>query len=167
MATKAPYVFVWIFLFSWFPWNLLLGGHFGPEKKYLAPPPPKKNPQFAADTLPAPRPLLENPPPLLGFSIKILTPAPLPAALDSPRAEKKIKKYPKRPPSLLPPKRLSRTKVLCFSFQKAKCKHQIGLKATWHLYIVLSPRKKLLAKIEGLVGSFRKISWKMVLLCHK
>ena len=32
-----------------------LGGRFDPEKKYLAPP-PKKIPQFAADTLPAPRP---------------------------------------------------------------------------------------------------------------
>ena len=34
---------------------------FGPEKKCLAPPLPK-NPQFAADTLPAPRPLPAFPP---------------------------------------------------------------------------------------------------------
>ena len=40
-----------------------LGGRCGPEKKYLAPPPPPKIPQFAADTLPAPRPLLFPPPP--------------------------------------------------------------------------------------------------------
>ena len=57
-AQKAPA--------SPYPLNLrgeLLGGHFGPEKKYSAP--PLKNPQFAADTLPAPRPLLDPPP--LGF----------------------------------------------------------------------------------------------------
>ena len=47
---------------------LKLGGRFGPEKKYLDPPPPQI-PQFAAVTVPAIRPLLETPP-LLGFSIK-------------------------------------------------------------------------------------------------
>ena len=36
-------------------WQDSLGGHFGPEKKYLAPPP--NSPKFPADTLPAPRPL--------------------------------------------------------------------------------------------------------------
>ena len=70
-------------------------------KKYLAPPPPK-NPQFAPDTLPAPRPLpLLETPPLLGFSIKADSPPPswrLGLALPPPRAEKKII-YPKRPPS--------------------------------------------------------------------
>ena len=71
-----------------------LGGHFGPPKKYLAPPP--KNPQFAADTLLTPWPLLETPPPL-EFSIKNLhppPPPPLPAASDSPfplPEQKKIK----------------------------------------------------------------------------
>ena len=49
-----------------------LGGHFGPEKKILSPPPPTK---FLADTLPAlptpsPPPSKETTPPLLGFSIK-------------------------------------------------------------------------------------------------
>ena len=41
-----------------------LGGRFGPEKKIFRSPPPK-NPQFGADTLPAPRalPLLKPPPP--------------------------------------------------------------------------------------------------------
>ena len=61
---------------------LVLGGHFGPEKKYLVPP-PQNSPQtpsrlrfFVDNTLPRPPP--RTPPPL-------------------PRAEK-IKKYPKRPP---------------------------------------------------------------------
>ena len=41
----------------------LLVGHFGPDKKIFSPP-PRKIPQFAADTLPAPRPLpsWRNPP---------------------------------------------------------------------------------------------------------
>ena len=52
--------------------TVILGGHFGPEKKiYLAPPPRK----FPADTLPAPRPppsssLLETPPPSWDFQYK-------------------------------------------------------------------------------------------------
>ena len=50
-------------------------------KKKLAP--PKKNPQFAAETLPAPRPLLKPPPPLVGFSIKNGSPPP-PGDSDSP-----------------------------------------------------------------------------------
>ena len=65
-------------------------------------PPPKKIPQFAADTLPAPRPFLETP--LLGFSIKNRPPPPclLPRtpSLPLPRADKN-KKYPTRPPKLL------------------------------------------------------------------
>ena len=67
----------------------VLGGHFGSEKKCLAPP-PKKNPQFAADTLSAPRPLSLLETPLLGFSIKNRPPPP------SWRLGKKP--YPKRPP---------------------------------------------------------------------
>ena len=69
-----------------------LGGHFGPEKKKISPPPPKI-PQFAADTLPALRPLLcwRPPPPLHGFSKK---PMARPPASDSPftlAEQKKIK----------------------------------------------------------------------------
>ena len=59
-----------------------LGGRFGPEKKYLAPP-PKKNPQVSADTLPAPPPPRNTPPPPVGFSIK-KRPPPSPGASDSP-----------------------------------------------------------------------------------
>ena len=72
-----------------------LGGHFGPEKKYLAPP-PTKFPGFPADTLPAPRPpplSWENPPPP-GIFNKKPTPAHscrLGLPLPLPRAEKKIK----------------------------------------------------------------------------
>ena len=57
--------------------TLCLGGHFGPEKKYLAP--PQKIPQFAADTLPAPRPLSLLETPILRFSITKIDPSPLPA----------------------------------------------------------------------------------------
>ena len=46
---------------------------FRPRKKKFSPPAPKI-PQFAADTLLAPRPLSLPPPPLLGFSIKNDTP---------------------------------------------------------------------------------------------
>ena len=68
-------------------------------KKIFSPPPP--NPQFAADTLPAPRPLSLLETPLLGFSMQNRTPPPrLPDASDSPSPSpsKKNRKYPKRPP---------------------------------------------------------------------
>ena len=82
------------------PRGSLLGGHFGPEKKYLAPAPPK-NPQFAADTLPAPRPLLGDLPALLGFSIKNRPPpSRRPRTPPSPSPSQKNKKYPKRPQGL-------------------------------------------------------------------
>ena len=55
---------------------------FRPRKKNLAPPPPQI-PQFAADTLPAPRPLLENPSPPPGIFNKKWIPPP-PGASDSP-----------------------------------------------------------------------------------
>ena len=71
-----------------------LGGHFGPEKKYLAPPPPPI-PQFAADTLPPPRPSPSwRPPPLVEFSIKNRPPPHLPAPRSPPfpsPEQKKIK----------------------------------------------------------------------------
>ena len=38
----------------------LLGGHFGPEKKYLAPPPPHRH---SPGTLPPPAPPPRKPPP--------------------------------------------------------------------------------------------------------
>ena len=75
-------------------WGLIvcLGGQFGPEKKYLAPP-SQKIPQFAADTLPAPRPLLYWRPPRPGIFNKEGSPRPPPGASDSPfpsRSRKKI-----------------------------------------------------------------------------
>ena len=80
-------------------WIKMLGGHFGPEKKYLTPPPPK----FAADPLPGPLahpPPFERPPLCLDFQLKPTTP-PLPVAPDfhfpSPKQKKK---YPKRPPRM-------------------------------------------------------------------
>ena len=76
-----------------------LGGNFGAEKKYLAPPAP----QFPTDTLPAPRPAppfsWKNPPP--GIFKKKTDPRPHPGASDSPfpsPSRKKNIKYPKRPP---------------------------------------------------------------------
>ena len=70
--------------------NPYLGGHFGPEKKYLVPPP--KLPK-SAQTPSRPLGPSWRPPPLVGFSIKNLPP-PLPAPSDSPfpvPQQKKIK----------------------------------------------------------------------------
>ena len=73
---------------------------FRPPKKIFTPPPP--NPQFAADTLLAPRPLFPSwrTPPPLGFSDKNRTPLPSrrPRTPPSPSPSRKNKKYPKRPP---------------------------------------------------------------------
>ena len=67
-------------------------------KKVFTPPPPIKIPQFAADTLPTPRPLLSwRTPPLLGSARKIDPPPP--GASDSPFPLPEEKKNPKRPPS--------------------------------------------------------------------
>ena len=69
-----------------------LGGHFGPEKKNLAPP-PQKIPKFAAGTLPAPRPSRPSPPPPPGIFNQKPIPHP-PGASDSPfplPEQKKIK----------------------------------------------------------------------------
>ena len=69
-----------------------------PKKIFSHPPP--KIPQFATDTLPAPRPLpLLEPPPGI-FNKKPIPPPSrrLRLPLPPPRAEKN-KKYPKRPPS--------------------------------------------------------------------
>ena len=65
-----------------------LGGHFSPEKKCLAPP---KIAQFAADTLPAPRPLPLLQTPFLGFSINT-DPRPFPGTSDSPFPLHELKK---------------------------------------------------------------------------
>ena len=74
---------------------------FRPRKKIFSPP-PKKNPQFAADTLPTPRPLLETPPPCGIFDKKSTPPSRRPRTPPSPSpSRKKNKKYPKRPPSKL------------------------------------------------------------------
>ena len=79
-------------------WSASLDGHFGPKKKKKSPPPPPKIPQFAADTLPAPRPL----PSWTGIFNKNLIPPPPPGASDSPvplpEKQKNNKKDPKRPP---------------------------------------------------------------------
>ena len=53
-----------------------LGGHFGPEKKYLAPPPPKFPNSLQTPSRPL-GPSPRTPPPLLGFSIKTKPPPPL------------------------------------------------------------------------------------------
>ena len=47
----------------------ILGGHFGPEKKYLGRP-PQNSPQTPSRPLPPPSPLVGEPPPPLVFSIK-------------------------------------------------------------------------------------------------
>ena len=77
-----------------------LGGRLGPEKKYLAPPPPKKFPKSLQTTLPAPPPPGKPPPSHPGIFNK--KPPPLPScASDSPfplPEQKKIQKYPIRPP---------------------------------------------------------------------
>ena len=78
-----------------------LGGDFGPEKKYLAPPPPKTTPQTPSQPLASPSsPAWEDPPPPRGIFNKESSP-PSPGASDSPfpcPQSRKNKKYPKRPP---------------------------------------------------------------------
>ena len=61
-------------------------GHFGSEQRYLAP-----NLQFAAETLPTPRPPSWRTPPPPGFSINPPPPSHLGLPLPLPRAEKKVK----------------------------------------------------------------------------
>ena len=94
-----------------------LGGHFGPEKN-IWPPPPKKFPQFAADTFPAPPPPGEPPPPSWEFQIKKSTPPTLPAPQTppSPSPSRKNKKYPKRPPT--PHSKVSKIDRASFAPQK-------------------------------------------------
>ena len=83
--------------------RVFVRGHFGPKKKIFTPPPPKNSPircRHPPGRLAPPA----LPPPLLGFSIKKPTPPPhrrLRLPLPPPRAEKKYKKYPKRPPSFV------------------------------------------------------------------
>ena len=64
-----------------------LGGHFGPEKKYLATPPPPNSPQAPSQPLAPPPPPAWETLPLLEFSItnrpptppsRLLAPFPLP-----------------------------------------------------------------------------------------
>ena len=80
-----------------------LGRHFGPEKKYFSPPPPKEFPN-SPQTPPGPLapPPRENPPPPPSWDFRWSTdPSPsrrLGLSLPPPRPEKN-KKYPKRPPS--------------------------------------------------------------------
>ena len=74
------------------------GGHFGPEKKYLAPPPPNLPTRCRHPPGPS-RP--EDPPP--GIFNRKPNPPP-PGASHSPLPlpkQKHNKKYPKRPPRLL------------------------------------------------------------------
>ena len=70
--------------------NDLLGGHFGPEKKYLAPLP--TIPQFAADTLPAPRPLPSSRTPFPGIFNKKSSHLPLPVPRTPASASRSKKK---------------------------------------------------------------------------
>ena len=75
-----------------------LGGNFGPEKKYLAPPQKKKSPQTPSRPLDPPPPNCPAEPPPLGiFNKNRPPPPPLPAPRTSP--SRKNKKYPKRPPT--------------------------------------------------------------------
>ena len=70
-------IFLCVFLFSGSDY---LGGNFGPEKKYVTPPPAPPNISHKHPSPPHPP---RNPPPLLGFSSKISPPL-LPGASDSP-----------------------------------------------------------------------------------
>ena len=93
-----------------------LGGNFGPEKKYLAPPPPPNSPQTPG-TLPAPCPpspaRRETPPP--GIFNKESSPPPSPSVSVPPPLPptEKNKKYPRRPPSNTWDKQVS-AKFSCF-----------------------------------------------------
>ena len=74
-----------------------LGGHFGPEKKYL--PPPPKNSPIRRRHPPGPS-APPGPPPSWDFQSKS-DPPPPPGTSDSPFPlpdQKKMKKHPKRPP---------------------------------------------------------------------
>ena len=80
---------------DFFPFLLIryqnLGGHFGPEKKYLAPPPPNSR-QTPSGPLATPHPLSwEKPPPLLACFNKKSTPPPLRPPLSPPPSRKKKK----------------------------------------------------------------------------
>ena len=66
---------------------------FRPRKKYLCPPPPKNIP---CRHPPGPSPCWENPPPLLGLSIRNRPPLSPPTP---PARPERNKIYPKRPPS--------------------------------------------------------------------
>ena len=65
---------------SW--WNLCLGGHFGPEKKYLAPPPPKfpNSPQTPSRPLGPSRPGTPPPPGIFNKNQPTKPPPPPPGA---------------------------------------------------------------------------------------
>ena len=68
-----------------------LGGHFGPEKKIFSPPTPQIL-QFAAETLPAPRPFsLETPPTPGSFQYKPPPPHPLGTSPSPTPGRKKVK----------------------------------------------------------------------------
>ena len=75
-----------------------LGGHFGPEKKKISPPPlPATPPQrrCAPPHLPS-----SETPPLSLFPMKV-PPPPFSPPFPRPRNRRKNKKYPKRPPSFV------------------------------------------------------------------
>ena len=76
-----------------------LGGHFGPERKYLALPPQnspihRRHPPGPS----APRPLLAAPAPPPGIFNKKTRSTPSASDSPSPSPSRKKKKYPKRPP---------------------------------------------------------------------
>ena len=74
-----------------------LAGISAPKKKFS--PPPPNSPKFLADTLLAPSPLWETPPPPGIFNKKPTPPLSLsPRTPPSPPRSRKNKKYPKRPP---------------------------------------------------------------------
>ena len=71
----------------------LLGGHFGPEKTYLAHPAPPNLPiRCTHPPGPSAPPVLETPPPPRLFSIKNRSPSPLPAPQTPPSPSPSRKK---------------------------------------------------------------------------
>ena len=87
----------------------LLGGHFGPEQKYLAPPPPPH--RLSLGALSPSRASSSETPPLPLFFIET-APPPRPPPRTPPPQNRKNKKYPKRPPS---------TELICFEPEVCIC----------------------------------------------
>ena len=79
--------------------NTKLGGHFGPEQKYLAPPPPQLPCRHPPGPLRSPPARGRPPPPVIFNKNRPAPPSLSPRTPPSPPPSRKNKKYPKRPPS--------------------------------------------------------------------